>query len=601
MVDLEQTTDYLHLAFNAMPHGMALVTAEGRWLHLNVAACHLFGYEERQLRAMRYQALLHPDDPSLEYEIVSLQRSQQRQRQVDRRYRHHHGHYILARQTLTHVAHQTPFYILQWSPLEPLQGNNALLDLLNNLLGHLRESLFLIDEQGRLRYVNDVACKRLGYEREHLLRLSMPDIDARWSPIRKPAHTSGKGCHRHHLEFDSLHRHRDGRLLPVTVDGSLLHYAGNCYQMVLAYDLRECLSVEQALLAKQRKYRTLLDSSIDGIARIALDNRVLYLNPSMEDFLGLPRDALLGHHVHDFMPPSELRSRFDALFERIRKSGDPVEEEFSLRGEPHTCYLLRLIAEHDAQGKVISILLLARNLSSTRPSQRSVDETRQQLRQLYSRRENVREEERKAVAREIHDELGQQLTALRMGIGLLGIRFGKQHEDLQRQVEWLMSRVDATIQAVRDVAANLRPPVLDMGLPAALDWLASEFSRRSGVPCRLDLPQGHGGFDDSIATAAFRIAQESLTNVSRHADASLVSLTLEALDDNTWQLEINDDGKGFIPHELPPNTLGLAGIRERSLMLGGRVAIFSQPGQGTTVRAVIPSTIRVTHDAEPAP
>ncbi|TWC23457.1 sensor histidine kinase [Pseudomonas sp. SJZ074] len=209
------------------------------------------------------------------------------------------------------------------------------------------------------------------------------------------------------------------------------------------------------------------------------------------------------------------------------------------------------------------------------------------MRLLSSRRETTREEERKHIAREIHDELGQQLSALRMGISLLRLQFGNDQPLLLERVQALMLRVDDILQVVRDVATSLRPSALNMGLTSALEWLVSEFIHTTGIDCRLRAPSTRLVLDDERATAIFRVIQESLTNVGRHSHASRVNIHLEH-DAEHLQIVVCDDGRGFDPQQLPKGTLGLLGMRERGHMVGGTVIIDSAPGQGTRVRVYIP-------------
>jgi signal transduction histidine kinase len=245
------------------------------------------------------------------------------------------------------------------------------------------------------------------------------------------------------------------------------------------------------------------------------------------------------------------------------------------------------VPERDQHGQLVSILAVGRNISAIRAAERRLKESHAQLRQLSSHRETAREEERKRIAREIHDELGQQLTALRMGISLLRLQFGNDHPLLVERVQALMVRVDETIQVVRNVATSLRPSALDMGLTPALEWLVSEFTQNTGIYCRLKAPSSRLGLDDEHATATFRVIQESLTNVARHAQASRVDIHLERSTEHVL-IEVRDNGKGFDPEQLPKGTLGMLGMRERGHMLGGAVTIDSAPGQGARVRVHIP-------------
>jgi signal transduction histidine kinase len=210
-----------------------------------------------------------------------------------------------------------------------------------------------------------------------------------------------------------------------------------------------------------------------------------------------------------------------------------------------------------------------------------------EVRELAAHRETAREDERKHIARELHDELGQSLTALRMQAALLRVRFGNEVPGLNEQVRNMTELVDRTIGVVRNVATTLRPTVLDMGVGAALEWLVDEFRTHSGVDCGLTLALDEGQLDERQATAVFRIVQESLTNVARHADASEVAVTLDCSGPHC-ELCVEDDGKGFDPAGVRPHAFGLLGIRERVLSLNGQVTVSSRPGGRTRIVVILP-------------
>ncbi|MEO6921038.1 MAG: two-component regulator propeller domain-containing protein [Collimonas sp.] len=198
-----------------------------------------------------------------------------------------------------------------------------------------------------------------------------------------------------------------------------------------------------------------------------------------------------------------------------------------------------------------------------------------------------REEERRHLTREIHDELGQYLSALRMGVSVVGMEFGEKNPSLQGKVQRLVSLVDGTIKVVRNIVSALRPGALDLGVVSALEWLAEEFTENTGIRCLLHVREEKITLDEKRATTIFRIAQESLTNVGRHAEASRVDITLER-QENRYLLEIRDNGKGFDPDLRKKKSFGLIGIRERAFMLGGDANIISVAGAGTTIRVFIP-------------
>jgi signal transduction histidine kinase len=197
----------------------------------------------------------------------------------------------------------------------------------------------------------------------------------------------------------------------------------------------------------------------------------------------------------------------------------------------------------------------------------------------------VREEERSRISRDIHDDLGQNLTALKMDLAYLRGSDEVRGEAVDRMNQIL----DETIGRVREIASELRPPVLDdVGLPGAIEWAVAEFQKRSGIACFVGIEGDAERLDESCSTALFRILQEALANVARHAGASRVSVFLSKYP-NEITLEVQDDGKGVPEGVLVGRrSLGILGMQERAKSCGGELDIESQPGQGTTVRVRLP-------------
>jgi len=212
-----------------------------------------------------------------------------------------------------------------------------------------------------------------------------------------------------------------------------------------------------------------------------------------------------------------------------------------------------------------------------------------QLRALAARLQQVREDERTSIAREIHDDLGQTLTAMNMDLVWLLQRLPGSETPLRGKVNSLCKLVDVAIGSVRRIASSLRPGMLDdLGLCAAIEWQTREFQTRTGIECELDLPVKDVVLDDQHTTAVFRIFQETLTNIARHSSATRAVVRLKKLP-KELVLEVLDNGKGFgNGTATQKKSLGLLGMKERALILGGVFNICSQPGQGTTVTVRIP-------------
>jgi signal transduction histidine kinase len=210
------------------------------------------------------------------------------------------------------------------------------------------------------------------------------------------------------------------------------------------------------------------------------------------------------------------------------------------------------------------------------------------LRELTAHQDRVKEDERKRIAREIHDELGQTLLALRIDVSMLDARTGKSHPKLNEKVRSALNHIDATVKTIRTIINNLRPAVLDLGLTAAIEWQVAEFRRRTGITCDLVMSDKEFEVDDTRATSLFRILQESLTNVIRHANASHVMIELFQ-EDERLVMKITDNGVGIYPENRKTgNSFGLVGVEERIHALNGEFLITSAPGKGTTLTIYIP-------------
>jgi signal transduction histidine kinase len=221
-------------------------------------------------------------------------------------------------------------------------------------------------------------------------------------------------------------------------------------------------------------------------------------------------------------------------------------------------------------------------------------EDMKQLRALAAHLQSVREEEARRVAREMHDELGQALTGMQMDLHWLQRRVPKLIDlgsqlPIQSRFESLEQLLEKTLGNVRKICAELRPEILDnIGLNSALDWQANDFQQRTGITCRLDLPAEELSLEPEESTALFRIFQEILTNIARHARASKVDVVFSGRTEDC-ELIVSDNGRGITQEELgDPKSLGLLGMKERALAIGGRVDIEGKRGQGTKIRVLVP-------------
>jgi signal transduction histidine kinase len=241
-----------------------------------------------------------------------------------------------------------------------------------------------------------------------------------------------------------------------------------------------------------------------------------------------------------------------------------------------------------------AVLVIFLDIMAEKLAEQELKSFREQLRNLAAHLQSAREAERTHLAREIHDELGQYLTGLKIDVASLEELIKQPDAETERplllsKVQAMSQLLDTTVQSVRKIASELRPAVLDsLGLLAAIEWQAEEFQRRTEIRCECFLTADEVKLDRDSATAVFRILQESLTNIMRHANATRVTITFEQETDH-YRMEIKDDGAGIQADDLDnSNSLGVLGMKERAHLFGGSVSIHGEPGKGTTVVVKIP-------------
>ena len=345
--------------------------------------------------------------------------------------------------------------------------------------------------------------------------------------------------------------------------------------------------------AFENRYRALLGALPDVIARLRDDGLALDFYVPDEFETDFPPETLLGQQIGDVVP-DEFADLFAGAVARLRESGEPQSYRYTVDvdGEARVREA-RVVA--NGEGEVLSIL---RDVTDLARSTNELEASRAELRALAARLQAVREEERARLARDVHDVIGQGLTAIRLTAGTLARRRPDDAE-VQARVADLRDLVDETIGHARRVATDLRPGSLDdLGLVAALEWQARRFEEQSGLTCIVETEGpaavfAPGALPEPLGTAVFRIVQEALTNVARHADASEIAIRLVA-DGAALRLGIRDDGRGL--PSSPPDTerrpLGLVSMRERALAAGGRLSVDDAPGGGALVRAAFPDALR---------
>ena len=315
-------------------------------------------------------------------------------------------------------------------------------------------------------------------------------------------------------------------------------------------------------------------------------------SPEMLRIFGLPEDGEapseegLLRMIH-----ADDRERFQQATETAIAGGSGYDMELRILPSAGPAAWLRLLCETERapDGRVGMLHGVAQDITDRKTAEAALSQSNAKLRSLAVHLLSAREEERKKVAQEIHDELGQVLTALVMDLQWLDTRLGRSPKQVKEKMRGILELADHTIRTVQRISAELRPRMLDdLGLAAALEWLAGDFQRRMQIPCRVEVAVTESRIGGNAATTIFRIVQEALTNVARHSRARHVEVRLVEKD-NALLLTVRDDGVGITEEQAGgPASFGLIGLRERVKGLDGTLAIHGEPGEGTVLSATIP-------------
>ncbi|MFI5124978.1 MAG: histidine kinase [Chitinophagales bacterium] len=345
------------------------------------------------------------------------------------------------------------------------------------------------------------------------------------------------------------------------------------------------------VIQSERKYKMLFESNPMPMWVLSLENyRITDVNHAALRHYGYSKEEFMMLDSRKMRPLEEEQRFLEDMRQKIqgvsnrghwthrKKGGGLIQTEIS-------------VLDFESEGKPVRLVLsndITEQFRTADKLKRSYDE----IRGLASHLQDVREEERAGIAREIHDELGQQLTSLKMDLSWLSKKMNPENEFIRERIANSLSLLDDTIKTVRRIASELRPGILDdLGLVPAIEWQAEEFQKRFSIPTYFSSDLDKTNFPAGVSIGLFRICQESLTNIARHAFASKINIALNQEAENIL-LSIEDNGKGFQSEKHgDQKTLGLLGMKERALMMGGKFQIESRQGKGTSVYVTVPYNI----------
>ena len=351
----------------------------------------------------------------------------------------------------------------------------------------------------------------------------------------------------------------------------------------------------QALRVSESRYRRLFETAQDGILLLNANTaQIEDVNPYLIDMLGYTHAEFLGRKLWEVGPFADIKES-QAVFSRLQTQGYVRYEDLPLKAKSGVLIEVEFVSNaYDCEGiKVIQCNI--RNITKRRQAERELAQSRENLKQLSISLQRAREDDRAHFARELHDQLGQNLTALRIDFNSLANTMTPLEPATLTRLATIDQLIDSMVDTTRQICDELRPGILDdLGFEAAISSYIKNFTQRFGVPCDLLLDRESYDLDEALSTTLFRIVQEALTNIARHARASHAMVALQDRGDELL-LTIADDGCGLSTAlEGERKTYGLLGIRERVNMLGGRLVIDSSPGRGTHIEVIIPKRVQAT-------
>jgi len=380
----------------------------------------------------------------------------------------------------------------------------------------------------------------------------------------------------------------NGRAVPVfNNDGSVSGYIG------ITLDITEKKTSEERIINSEESKRLILNSALDAIVIVDTASKIIFWNPQAENIFGWTAEEVTGKSLMQTIIPAEYEAAHRQGMQRFLQTGEgPILNRLievtacNKEGSLFPIELSILPVEQET-GKTFCAFI--RNITERRQAESSLKQSSEQLRELSRHLQKVREEERLRIAREIHDELGQQLTGLKMDVAWLMRKTVQDDPVIKDKFDEALSLVDKAVQSIRRISTELRPSVIDdLGLNAALEWQVEEIGRRMDVEIEYKNSFNDSNINPDISIGIFRIMQESLTNIVKHAAAYKINIDISQAG-NAIRLIVEDDGIGFDTNAKQDQlTFGLIGIKERTSMLQGECAIYSEPNTGTRIEVSIP-------------
>jgi PAS domain S-box-containing protein len=570
-------------SFRAISDGIAILDPQGRVVRYNRAFQRLAGRDERELQGVHFTELFHASPPLAEL-FGRLSSTYVREEQLIETA----DHWLRASvDPLAGEAGEPQGAVLILADITAQKRSEAALqrseEMFRALFENAKDAIMIADDRGRYVDVNPAACEVLGIPREELTRLAL------WDLVPPHQNEMAHSAWYHFLRegeqegiFQLLARDGTPRLVDYRARANFLPGL----HLSALRDITERARIEQALRESEERFRVALQGSTISVFSQDRELRYTWVYNS---HLPLAPDEFVGKIDSD-LTSARSAGKLTALKELVLATGERQRAEIQV-DLPNNTSTLELQVEplRDAEGRTLGVIGAATDVTERKRTEEDLRAYHRQLRELSAHIETVREEERARVAQEVHDELGQALTGLKLEIASIIRDLPPRNRSLAPRLRAMAELVDGTIQSVRRISTELRPVILDeLGLVPAIEWYAGTFEQRTGIRCKFESQATETPIPAPVSVACFRIVQEALTNIARHSGATEAEIELRQTEDALW-LSVRDNGVGVSEESLTNRkSMGLAGMRERAAALGGALTIGARGEGGTAVSLTLP-------------
>ena len=584
---LEKSEQKFRMLIENSHDAVSLFNEKGEITYLSPAGERITGYKSEEVIGKNIFDFFHPEGALIAREVFEkLYKEPGKTVNRTNRLLHKNGNYIRVESNVTNLLQDenVKAIISNFRDItERIRAEEALEKSELNyktLIEQAPDGVFISGIGQLIHEVNESGCKLLGYKLSELQKMEFADLidpeNLKSIPLKTNELITGKN-----IVIERILVRKNKKKIPVEISSKML--SDGRFQSFVR-DISNRKKIESELQKTELQNKLLVEQAPDGIFISDAQHFMKEVNASGCKMLGYSLSELQQMKFMDVISPENLKNHpvnFTGL-----KSGNTVMSERILVRKDGFEIPVEISAKLLSDGRFQSFV---RDISERKKIKEELREKNLKLRNLTAYIQNAREEERKYIAREIHDELGQMLTGIKIDISWLGKKLTPSKTNLLKKIDELLEMTDKTINSVRRIATELRPGILDdLGLEEAIIWQVNEFQTRTGIECKLEGKLTNPKFDPMLSITAFRILQEALTNVTRHSQATSVLVKIDDSSENL-SLEIIDNGTGIAFNEMKvKKSLGLLGMKERAAIIGGMLNISSGANSGTTVNIVIP-------------